>query len=138
MSILDKLYLELSDHSEKITLREAISIDEATKIIETATNDKFTEEERLDQIIDRAKIIIKKLKREGAIEPSAEEFERPIDYEQNYNNIVEIEKCHRRTIGEQNTVIERQNSLNVALSLENKMLWKAIKEDHERSGSQEE
>ena len=125
METIDKLYLELSDISKQRTQRESVAITEAARIMATTKDESFSEESRLEQVHDRAKIIFRKLRREiGAgvdVEPS-------IDYEQNYKNIVEIEKFHRLTIGEQNTKIEQQDKINNALALENKMLWNALKE----------
>ena len=44
-----------------------------------------------------------------------------IDYEKNYRLMVEMEKYHRETIA-------HKESINAALSVENKMLWRAIRE----------
>jgi len=44
-----------------------------------------------------------------------------IDYEKNYRLMVEMEKYHRETIA-------HKESINAALLVENKMLWRAIKE----------
>ena len=125
MNTTDKLYLELSDISKQRTQREAVAITEAARIMATTKDESFSEESRLEQVHDRAKIIFRKLRREIGVDV---DVEPSIDYEQNYKNIVEIEKFHRLTIGEQNTKIEQQDKINNALALENKMLWNALKE----------
>ena len=44
-----------------------------------------------------------------------------IDYKESYQLMVEMEKYHRETIA-------HKESINAALSVENKMLWRAIRE----------
>jgi hypothetical protein len=53
--------------------------------------------------------------------------DKPIDWEQNYNGIVELEKQHRLTIAHKDRVI-------AAYKIENKMLRRSLKEECERKG----
>ena len=51
-----------------------------------------------------------------------------IDYKKSYEEVVELEKFHRQTIA-------HKERLNLALSVENKMLRIALREAHEHNNN---